>query len=64
MINYHKIKELRIDLSLSQEKLARLADVSKDYIGKIERGEVENPSLKVMARIAEALRVGLVELIA
>ena len=36
---------------LSQEKLAELADLSKNYIGEIERGEKE-VSLGTLERIA------------
>jgi transcriptional regulator with XRE-family HTH domain len=48
---------------LSQEKLAVDAGIDLTYLGGIERGR-RNPSLLVMARIAEALGVELAELLA
>ena len=50
-----KIRELRNKKGLSQEKLARLADVSYNTIVKIESGESENPTFQTMTGIAKAL---------
>ena len=57
-----KIRELRIKKGLSQEKLARIADVSYNTIVKIESGESKNPTFKTMAGIAKALGVSLDDL--
>lgn len=57
-----KIRELRIKKSLSQEKLARLADVSYNTIVKIESGESKNPTFHTMAGIAKALSISLDDL--
>ena len=48
---------------MTQEKLAFEAEIDLTYVGGIERGK-RNPSLMVMARIAEALSVSLVRLLA
>lgn len=53
------IRELRNKKSISQEKLARLADVSYNTIVKIESGESKNPTFQTMAGIAKALGVSL-----
>ena len=58
-----RIRELRNKKGLSQERLARLADVSYNTIIKIESGESENPTIKTMARIAKALWISLDALI-
>jgi len=58
-----RIRELRNKKGLSQEKLARLADVSYNTIVKIESGESENPTIQTMAGIAKALGISLDELI-
>jgi len=58
-----KIRELRKDRKLSQEKLARLADVSYNTIVKIESGESKNPTIRTMAGIAKALDISLDELV-
>jgi transcriptional regulator with XRE-family HTH domain len=54
-----KIRDLRIKKGLSQEKLARLADVSYNTVVKIESGESKNPTFQTMAGIAKALGVTL-----
>lgn len=48
------VRRLRQEKGLTQEQLAFEAQIDLTYIGGIERGK-RNPSLLVMARIAEAL---------
>jgi len=57
-----KIKLLRVKLKLSQEKLAELAEVNKNTIGMIERGEI-SPSIETLDKIAKALSIELKELV-
>jgi len=45
----------------SQEELSTRADISKNYIGEIERGE-NNVSIHYIARLAAALNVTIGEL--
>jgi transcriptional regulator with XRE-family HTH domain len=47
---------------VTQEELAFEAEIDPTYMGGIERGN-RNPSLMVMARIAEALSVPLPKLL-
>jgi transcriptional regulator with XRE-family HTH domain len=56
-----KVRRLRQARQLSQEKLAFISNIHRTYLGGIERGE-RNPSLKNIAKIAEALGVTLSEL--
>ena len=58
-----KIRELRNRKGLSQEKLARLANVSYNTIVKIESGESKNPTFLTMAGIAKALDVSLDQIV-
>lgn len=58
-----KIRELRNKKGLSQEKLARLANVSYHTIVKIESGESKNPTFLTMAGIAKALDISLDNLV-
>jgi len=51
-----RIRALREGRSISQEQLGFEADVHRTYIGATERGETL-PSLEVLFRIAEALKV-------
>ena len=48
---------------LSQEKLARLADVANNTIIKIEAGKNQNPTLDTLKKIAKALEVSVDNLI-
>lgn len=48
---------------MTQEQLAFEAQIDLTYLGGIERGR-RNPSLLVMARIANALAVDLEQLVA
>jgi transcriptional regulator with XRE-family HTH domain len=56
------VRKLRQQRKLTQEQLAFAAEIDLTYLGGIERGR-RNPSLLVMARIAEALRVPLPKLL-
>lgn len=58
-----RVRELRKERGLSQEKLAELAGLHYTYVGGIERGE-RNPALVNISRIAAALDVTLAELFA
>jgi len=56
------IRKVREEKSLTQEKLAALADLHRAYIGQIERGE-KNIGLKNLEKIAKALRVSVKDLL-
>ncbi len=56
------LKKLREKKGLSQDRLAKLADVANNTIIKIEQGENINPTLDTLKKIAKALGVGLDEL--
>jgi transcriptional regulator with XRE-family HTH domain len=57
-----KIKELRRKKGISQDKLAREANVSYNTIVKIENGGSNNPTVLTLAGIAKALGVSLDDL--
>ncbi len=48
------VRRIRLERGLTQEKLAFDADLDLTYVGGIERGK-RNPSLLVLARLAQAL---------
>ncbi len=56
-----KLRTERTKRGLSQEKLAELADVHRNYIGMLERAE-RNPSLVHMEKIAKAMKMKVSEL--
>lgn len=51
-----KIKNLRVEAGLTQEKLAEKAGISLDYMGKIEVS-INRPGLKTILKLARALDV-------
>ena len=63
MIRSNKIKQLREKQGLSQEKLARLSDVSNNTIINIEIGKQNNPTIDTLQKIAKALHVSIEDLI-
>jgi transcriptional regulator with XRE-family HTH domain len=49
------IQELRKKKDMTQEELAQKSGVSYTTLIKIERGSVQNPTVKTIKRIADAL---------
>src|SRR5712692_655858 len=58
-----RIRSFRQIKGLSLPALAEKAKVSKGYLWRLENGEDPNPSLAVLARIAEALDTTVAELL-
>lgn len=58
-----RIETLRKKLNLSRQQLAERADVSREYIRKLEGGGYD-PTVGTLQRIAKALGVSLTELLA
>jgi len=57
------IKRFRQKRNLTQDKLARLADIPYTSITKIETGVIKKPSVQAVAKIAKALSVTVDELL-
>jgi transcriptional regulator with XRE-family HTH domain len=56
-----RIKELRQNKKLTQEKLAERADINAKYISRIELG-MENPTIDLFIKLAKALEVEMWEM--
>jgi XRE family transcriptional regulator, master regulator for biofilm formation len=59
-----RLRQLRELRGLSLTKVATDADVAKSYLAKLERGEVSNPGLTTLGRVAAVLEVTLPQLLA
>lgn len=57
-----RLRELRHSAGVSQEKLAEMADLHRNYVGSLERGQ-SNVSLLAMVRLAKSLKVKAYQLI-
>ena len=57
------IRRRRQELGYSQERLAEVADVHRNFVGHIERGE-QNVSIDSLARFSAALKTKLADLFA
>lgn len=58
----NRIRDFRLELDLSQEKLAFECDLDRTYIGSVERGE-RNISALNLRKIAKALKVKPIDLL-
>jgi transcriptional regulator with XRE-family HTH domain len=50
------LRELRLKRGLTQEEVAAIAEIHRNYYGEVERG-LRNVSLTNILRIAKALKV-------
>jgi len=57
-----KIKAWRAKKDLTQDALARKADIPYTTLAKIESDVIQNPTLSSITKIAEGLGIGLDEL--
>lgn len=57
------IKKYRKIKGLSQDKLAKSADVTYNTLIKIESGANKNPTLKTLQKLAKALDAGIEDLV-
>ena len=56
-----RIKQIRNEKGLSQEKLALKAEIDRTYLAGVEQGK-RNPSLKSLEKIVDALEISFHEL--
>jgi transcriptional regulator with XRE-family HTH domain len=57
------LRKLRKQRGLSQDRLAKLADIANNTIIKIEQRENKNPTLDTLKKIAKALDISVDDLI-
>ena len=57
------LKKLQEQKGLSQDRLAKLADIANNTIIKIEQGENINPTLDTLKKLSKALDVSIEKLV-
>jgi transcriptional regulator with XRE-family HTH domain len=57
------LKTLREEKGLTQDELAKKAQLTKPYISQLENGIRNNPSMSTLQRLAKALGVPVAELL-
>ena len=57
-----RVKKLRLEKELSQEKFAQICELDRTYISGVERG-IRNISLLNIAKLAKALEISSSELL-
>jgi transcriptional regulator with XRE-family HTH domain len=55
------VRELRVCRRMSQEELGYRGDLHRNYVGALERGEI-NPTFRVLLKVERGLSVPLTEL--
>lgn len=56
-----RLRELRLERGLTQERLAELAGIHRNYVGEVERGQ-RNIALDNIHALADALEVEAADL--
>jgi transcriptional regulator with XRE-family HTH domain len=57
------VRELRARRGLSQEELGQRSGLHRNYVGAIERGEI-NPTFRVLLKLQRGLQLPLSEIVA
>lgn len=57
------IRKKRLEKNLTQRQLARYLNVSRGYISKLENKSFNNPSLKLLNKLADILDLKLDDLL-
>jgi len=58
-----RAKRLRLQIGLTQEKVAKKTGLAREYIARLEQG-IHDPSLSVLVKLARVLKVRIDKLIA
>lgn len=59
----NNIKSIRQEKGISQDRLSKLADLSLNTVVNVESGTNPNPTVETLLKIANALGVGINDLV-
>lgn len=48
-----KIKEIRKEMGLTQEEFAKKLNISRSYLGDIERGRLKGTNVKIISKLSD-----------
>lgn len=57
-----RLKELRINKGMTQQKLAEVSGVSLNNIARLESGSLKNPTVATITKLAHALECAIEDL--
>lgn len=49
----NKVKEVRKELGLTQEEMAKKLNISRSYLGDIERGRLKGTNVKIISKLSD-----------
>lgn len=58
-----KIRKIRKNADLTLDEMEKLTGISKTYLSDLETGKAENPSIKILRKIASSLEIDVAELL-
>jgi len=48
-----KVKEIRKEMGLTQEEMAKKLNISRSYLGDIERGRLKGTNVKIISKLSD-----------
>ncbi|GEM_PF-3492463 len=49
----NKVKEVRKELGLTQDEMAKKLNISRSYLGDIERGRLKGTNVKIISKLSD-----------
>jgi len=49
----NKVKEVRKEMGLTQEEMAKKLNISRSYLGDIERGRLKGTNVKIISKLSD-----------
>lgn len=62
-VNWEKVKSMRNEMGLTLRQVAEISGLGLHQWGNLEAGQVKNPTIETLSRIAKALKCSVGELL-